>query len=163
VLEKAGTLELSKKSACLTYLSFETFASGASGSDKDFETRLAENVFFKYAVTHWTHHVLRVQEKVSQLALPFLQDEALVASTSQMTFLPRYSYPGYSQNFLKQMTGLHLPARYGLFFLLEESLCIIGAKVVIDADSRDERGRTPLSWAAGEGPRRGGQAAGKAR
>ena len=138
-------------SACLTYLSFTKFASGASSSGEDLEARLAENFFFEYAATYWGHHVLGVQEEVSQLVLPFLQDESLVASTSQMTSVVGYSYRWYSQDYPRNMTGLHLAAKYGLLFLLEELLHVGGAKSVINADSKNNNGRTPLSWAAENG------------
>lgn len=69
-------------SACITCLSFITIASGASRSDKDFEARLAENVFFENAATNWAHHELALQQGVSQLALLYLCDEALVVVPS---------------------------------------------------------------------------------
>jgi hypothetical protein len=135
-------------SACLTYLSFETFASGASSSDGDFKIRISKNAFFEYAATNWARHILTIQEELSYLALQFLQDEALLASTSQMVFKPRYTNRSHSQAFPRQMTGLHLTARNGLLFLLEELLRPEDAKILTKADSPDGQGRTPLSWAA---------------
>ena len=138
-------------SSCLTYLSFKTFASGASRSDEEFEVRLAENVFYDYAATHWVHHVRTVQKDVFQLALPFLQNDALVASTSQIMSVKGVSYRKPGQYFVKQMTGLHITAAYGLLFLLEELLCVVDLKGLIQADSRDSNGRSPLSYAAESG------------
>ena len=43
---------------CLNYLSLNTFRSGSCPSDKDFESRLEQNVFLDYAARYWGHHAL---------------------------------------------------------------------------------------------------------
>jgi hypothetical protein len=40
-------------SACLTYLSFETFRTGSCPSNEGFEHRLTRNPFLDYAARHW--------------------------------------------------------------------------------------------------------------
>jgi hypothetical protein len=129
---------------CLTYLSFKTFASGCSPTDTEFEDRLAQNVFFSYAASHWIDHTCEVQADVKEVALLFLMNESLVSASYQVMSLPTYRYEGYSEGV--QVTGLHLAARLGLQGLLASLL-----EYNEYADSRDSRGRTPLSWAAGNG------------
>ena len=138
-------------STCLTYLSFKVFASGASGKYEDLETRIYENPFCEYAATYWAAHSLSVQKEIAQLALPFLLDQALVASTIQLIPPRKYSSPWYSFGFRKHTTGLHLTAAFGLLFLFEELLRMADGTIFINAGSRDGYGRTPLLWAAMQG------------
>ena len=138
-------------SMCLTYMSFKPFANGPTSSDEHLKTRLAENPFFEYAAMNWAQHVLAVQREVSELALSFLQDEALIASTCQMTSSYSRYYWNYSPIFPPKLSGLHLTAGFGLSVLVEELLCMISGTNLVDANSKDEEGRTPLSWAAENG------------
>ena len=137
---------------CLTYLSFNSFGSGSSPSDKEFEIRLQENVFLAYAAQYWGLHVLEMQEEVSELALPLLQDANLISCAVQTMFASGPAlckFPGYSEHFPKQ-EGLHLTAMFGLLYLSEKLLYCSGREI-IPADSKDSDGRTPLSRAAGNG------------
>jgi len=65
--------------------------------------------------------------------------------------MPKYKYKGYSRGFPSRTSGLHLAARYGLLYLTERLLIGKQGHSNIGADSKDEDGRTPLSWAAEEG------------
>ena len=132
--------------ACLTYLSFNTFQNGSCGSVKAFEQRLAENAFFDYSARYWSEHTRPVENTVSCLALAFLCDEALVESTIQT--LP---IPGYSRNSPNRITGLHLTAIHGLLYLTKKLLMGQYGDSNIRANLKDYYGRTPLSWAAGNG------------
>ena len=130
---------------CLTYLSFKIFASGCSPNDREFEDRLAQNVFLGYAASHWANHAHEVQVDVKEVALPFLRNESLASATNQVISAPPYRYPGYSQGW--QETGLHVVARFGLQDFLASLL-----ECNEYADSKDAQyGRTPLSWAAENG------------
>ena len=51
--------------ACLTYLSFETFRSGSCKSDETFEHRLAKNRFVGYSAFYWRDHVRPVENHMS--------------------------------------------------------------------------------------------------
>jgi hypothetical protein len=135
--------------ACLTYLSFDTFRSGSCTSDKAFEQRLAENAFFDYSARYWSEHTRPAENTNSCLALAFLCDEALVDCIVQGALTSKYKYKGYSRYFPNRTSGLHLTAMYGLFYLTESLLLLNTGKV--DADSKDNNGRPPLSWAAENG------------
>ncbi|KAL8756771.1 MAG: hypothetical protein Q9184_004385, partial [Pyrenodesmia sp. 2 TL-2023] len=137
-------------SVCLTYLSFDIFASGASASDEDFKTMIAENAFYDYAAMNWAIHSLTVQKEISQLALPFLQHEGLVNSTFRMISLSTHgSYPNPQGP--DEITGLHLTAMSGLSLLTDELLRVASGTTSITANSRDGSDRTPLLWAAENG------------
>ena len=134
---------------CLTYLSFDAFRSGICSSN-EIKTRLDEYVFLKYAAQYWGQHAQNVQGKVFQLALSFLQNYELVSSSIQTVLASRYGY-GQSQFVPREITGLHLTAKFGLLYLSQELLSRPREKRDIAADSRDSYGRTPLSLAAEHG------------
>jgi hypothetical protein len=138
-------------SACLTYLSFNSFRSGSSPNNEEFESRLEKNVFLDYASRYWGQHIRTVQEQVYKLASLFLQDITLVSCAVQTMSISGFKYGDYSQRFPRQATGLHLTASFGLLYLSERLLSEISRNIDVAADSKDEDGRTPLSWAAERG------------
>jgi hypothetical protein len=138
-------------STCLTYLSFNAFKSGSCPSDKEFESRLKQNAFLDYAARYWGEHARTVQEQVFEVASFFLQDGNLVSCAVQTMSMSKYKYSGYSQYFLRQTTGLHLTVRFELLYLSERLLSQPSGNIGISADSKDEGGRTPLSYAAEKG------------
>ena len=141
-------------SACLTYLSLDTFRSGSCPSDKDFESRVQQNPFLDYAARYWGRHVLRVQEEVSSLALRLLQDSNLISCAVQIMSVSKANSiftSEYSRYFPRQTTGLHLTAEFGLLNLSEKLLHGLGSDIIISADSKDEYGQTPLWRAAANG------------
>jgi ankyrin repeat protein len=132
--------------ACLTYLTLDTFTTGACSTDEEFETRLTSNVLFDYASRHWADHLISSGTDVNDLALQFLLEGPLVQSTAQALFVNEYRYSGYSKSFPEKVTGLHLAAHFGLDKLL---VLLVGR---FDAlNSRDGYSRTPLSYAAEAG------------
>jgi ankyrin repeat protein len=136
---------------CLTYLTFDTFRSGSCGTDTDFERRMEGNVFLDYAARHWAEHVRPVEAAVSELALAFLQNNALVSCTIQIMLVGDYKSRGYSQCYTRSTTGLHLSAGYGLVSLSRLILTAVCEDYLPDIDSKDEDGQTPLLWAAASG------------
>jgi hypothetical protein len=115
--------------SCLTYLSYDVFAKTTS----DLESRLQQNVFFKYAGQNWAYHIQDIQLSVGDLALKLLMDDGKASASSQV-----YGFP-------QQFCGMHLVAYFGLndimVRLLEEK----------DPDTKDSFGRTPLSYATERG------------
>jgi hypothetical protein len=71
--------QLEITSACLTYLSFNSFRSGSCPNNEEFECRLKKNVFLDYASRYWGQHIRTVQEQVYELASCFVQDITLVS------------------------------------------------------------------------------------
>jgi len=135
-------------STCLTYLCFDSFKSGSCKTDAEFEDRLEQNWFLDYSARYWGYHAATVQESVSELAMLLLKDESLVACAVQTVLVSSYRYQNYSQRFPKQATGLHVSASFGLVSLSKKLLSWIAKRNMALADSKDNNGRTPLSWAA---------------
>jgi hypothetical protein len=67
---------------CVTYLSFDTFATGFRPTDEDFEARLRLNPLYHYAARYWGHHA-RIASIEEQLILYILNSEAMVSACGQ--------------------------------------------------------------------------------
>jgi hypothetical protein len=132
-------------SACLTYLSFDSFKSGSCRNNGEFERRLQKNMFLDYASRYWSQHTRAVQEQVYGLAFRFLQNINLVACAVQTMSVSESKSGEYSQYFPKQTMGLHLTARFGLLYLSKKLLSDLGGNINDLADLKDGDGRTPLS------------------
>jgi hypothetical protein len=90
---------------CVTYLSFNTFATGFCLTDKQFEARLKLYRLYDYAARNWEHHA-RATSAVEQLVVDFLENEPKVSSSAQ-AMMARRSYCGYGQTVPGQTTGVY--------------------------------------------------------
>ena len=134
--------------SCLTYLSFTAFADGLCSTDEEFETRLREYGLLDYAARYWGSHARSCQSaSIEKQAFLLLADAAKVASIDQVMFVSTYRHRGYSQQGPKGATSMHLISHFALTDLITGLL----AQYDINADAKDNDGRTPLSWAAGRG------------
>jgi ankyrin repeat protein len=136
---------------CVTYLSFSAFESGCCQTDDEFEERLRSNLLYDYAAQNWGHHARKasnLSQVLSQAVVDFLESETKVEASSQglLAIKRSSSHSNYSQDFPRQITGLHLTA----FFGVKEAINAHHKKGV-EADLKDTDGRTPLSWAAEKG------------
>jgi ankyrin repeat protein len=133
---------------CVSYLSFNEFESGICQNDEEFEQRLQLNTLYDYAAHNWGHHAREASKLIPEV-ISFLERKSQVEASSQ-GLLTRKKYSSdmkYSQRFPKDMTGLHLAAYFGI----EAVVPLLLATGKVDADSKDEDGRTPLSYAAEKG------------
>ncbi|UKZ66175.1 uncharacterized protein TrAtP1_007350 [Trichoderma atroviride] len=130
---------------CITYLSFDVFETGVSSTDTAFEMRMQSNQLYDYAAHHWGHHA-RKPEVLDPLVLDFLKSETKVEASIQALFVVKESKkPGYSQDFPKNTSGLHLAAYFGI----EKAVAALLNSN--HPDLKDSYDRTPLSWAAENG------------
>lgn len=128
---------------CVTYLSFAAFGSGPCVSDDELEQRLRLNPLYDYAARNWGHHT-RQASSLGREVTDFLQCQAKVEASIQALLFKKH-WSRYSE-VARPTTGLHLAAFLGV----EEGIkALLGEGV--DADSGGIYGRTPLSWAAGNG------------
>ncbi|KAI9780621.1 MAG: hypothetical protein M1816_002782, partial [Peltula sp. TS41687] len=132
--------------ACIAYLSLDVFRDGYSHSDQELESCLKKNVFLDYAAQHWGHHASGREEAIKDTALNFLLNTSQVSCANQVMHTRKYKYPGYSLEFPRGLSGVHLVAIFGLKRLV--SILIVNN---IEADSKDQQGRTPLFRAAENG------------
>lgn len=130
---------------CVTYLSFNEFESGICQNYKQFKQRLPLNKLYNYAAHNWGHHAR--EASTSCQVIEFLQKQAQVEASSEVlvgiTLHP--NSVEYSQKILKQMTGLHLAAYFGVYDAVRDLVNIY------NPDLKDCYGRTPLSWATQNG------------
>jgi Ankyrin repeats (3 copies) len=132
---------------CVTYLLFNEFQSGIYEDDREFEQRLQINKLYDYATHNWGHHAGEASMLILE-AISFLERKAQLEASSQGLLADKMylSDTEYSQRFLKDMTGLHLVAYFGVEAMVKQ---------LLDKDAKlqtkDSDGRTPLSWAAWSG------------
>jgi ankyrin repeat protein len=133
---------------CLTYVSFDAFAEGYCRSDQEMETRMHKYPLLEYAAQHWGVHAREgPEEAIQERVLKFLENNSKLMCSIQVMRLPGYRYPGYSQEFPKHVTGLHLVAYIGL----TKIIWLLLEREGVDINSKDSDGRTALSWAAESG------------
>lgn len=137
--------------SCITYLLFDTFGTGSCTADFDLEARLQSYPFYNYAANNWGYHG-KYATVITQDTMVFLESrEKLEASVQalmthrrlQSGFLQR---PGYSQEFPRHMSALHLVAFFGAEKMAK---ALLPGKNNID--EKDSSHRTPLLIAAQEG------------
>ncbi|KAK3367661.1 hypothetical protein B0H63DRAFT_504525 [Podospora didyma] len=118
---------------CVTYLSFNAFASGMCRTDNEFEQRLRSNPLYAYAALNWGHHT-RKSPSLCPVTKDFLSCQGKVESASQALIISERSY------------SLHLAAILGIDkavdFLISDFKSL---------NLRDSYGQTPLSLAARNG------------
>jgi hypothetical protein len=133
---------------CLRYLSFDIFRRGYCGDDQELESLLEDNALLNYTAQHWGHHARRqADETCKGLVLEFLRDHRKVACASQVLLVHAiFRYPKYSQSCRKDFSGMHLSSFFGLQQIINSQL-----ENGDEPDLKDSDGRTPLSWAAGNG------------
>ena len=146
--------QLHLASTCLTYLSFSVFRTGNCSSDEEFEERLQESQLLEYAAKHWGEHALTVEGEICELACSFLFCQELVSCATQVLLRPNSRHQGYSQNYSKDSTGLHLAARFGLAIVLETLLLNQVGETTSTLEKRDSKGQTLLHLAAEHGHHR---------
>ncbi|RYP52862.1 hypothetical protein DL768_002111 [Monosporascus sp. mg162] len=111
-----------------------------------FSERLRSNPLYDYAAHNWGHHA-HEDMPPSQKVFGFLESKAKVEASNQaLMAVKRWSgHFKYSQNFPRQITGLHLAAYFGVENLARFLLGSNGPNL------KDSYGRTPLSYAAANG------------
>lgn len=150
-------LKISIAQTCLTYLSFEDLAQGASASDEEFENRLIQYPFLEYASSYWGTHVhsICVQDlEASNLYLAsqvvdFLKDPSAVSTSVQASTVcsrvRRLKHAGYSQEFPKHTPSILLASSFNLSEIVTD-LIQQNAKI----DEKDSRGVRALHQAIWE-------------
>jgi ankyrin repeat protein len=139
--------ETNLATTCVIYLSFDEFESGFCQTDYELEKRLQSNKLYDYASKNWGHHA-----RAASMLIPevnnFLERKAQVeASIQALLGVKQYlSASEDSQRLLKEMTGLHLVAYFGVKAIVQ-LLLDKGTHV----NAADGYGRTPLHWASYNG------------
>jgi hypothetical protein len=100
-------------SACVTYLSFDTFSAGYCAGYEALQRRLEENALLDYSARFWGEHAKPVQHDIASITLPLLRSDKLVASAVEAapTQFQRNDTGWQTPNLL---TGVHLAAVHDL-------------------------------------------------
>jgi ankyrin repeat protein len=136
--------------ACLAYLSFDTFRSGPSSTDEELEERLQQHKFLDYAANHWGEHAREVEPEISDLACSFLLRSGSLLSASQVSSSSRLKNLNYSQSYVR-ITALQCAAQFGLFRVTQKLLPKSKKEAFEAVNTMDSWDRTPLELAAENG------------
>ncbi|KGO73285.1 hypothetical protein PITC_085840 [Penicillium italicum] len=128
---------------CLTYLSFDAFASGPCTCNKTLEERLTRHKFFRYASHHWGQHVQSSHEDHAGLILQHFRDKQKLMSCVQAMYVSLQQTKNWFDCYPKRVELLHLTAYWGLTRMSSLQLA-----TQIGVDVLNSRAETPLLIAA---------------
>jgi hypothetical protein len=129
--------------SCMTYLSFDTFASGWCSTDGLFKLRLKENGFLDYAARYWGFHASHVETQIVEpIHSSFLTKEGNITCATQVMLASDYCSPGYSQWAPQEVKAVHLLAKFGL---VECMIAFLDHQH--HTNLKDSYDQTPLLWA----------------
>lgn len=142
-------------SICTTYLSFSVFGKGPCITEAEFDDQLISYPLYCYASNNWGHHA-RYSTALDPGVLEFLFKAAQVEASTQILTMDKVyierDLSRYSQYYVRQMTGLHVAAYFGLEQLVGDLL-----RREVRTNAKDCRGGTPLWWAAKRGHKGSGR------
>lgn len=135
---------------CLTYLSFEHFQTGRAVDGEALEQRFKQYSLLPYVAGAWPFHVEPVERSVLELVLGFLRYPKLIECADQAFYCADEYLLGLSivPKFEKEMKGLHVAARYGLYHVTQRLLSDASENGKADVDSTDGSNETPLIYAS---------------
>lgn len=132
---------------CVTYLSFSAFEGGHCQCEQDLQERLWLHPFYSYAACNWGHHAREAETSFEDMQV-FLRCRKKVQASSQVitVLAPELNlYSDLLHDGTLEIYGLHLAAYFGI------RSAVLGQLVNNDPNSRDQNGRTPISYAAENG------------
>ncbi|ERF69028.1 hypothetical protein EPUS_08378 [Endocarpon pusillum Z07020] len=134
---------------CLTYLTFEDFATGVCQTGYEVWYRLKQYPFMWYAAHHWAMHFTKSQDpELVGLVLTLLKQSNKVAALTQFLIQPEEAmrldskYWSSFQNSPSSVSGLHIAAYLGLAEVIRTLL-----RQGISHSVRDSEGSSALHWA----------------
>jgi hypothetical protein len=141
-----GRAQFRLSRSCIKCITMQEVLSYSSEGGQDIERRFP---FLRYATTYWFSHAEVVEaERISQVDLLGLfqwpSNRIPLSWTKLYWKMDRYSDRCPNMN----TTLLHVASRYGLLSVIT---VVVNSEDNVDVDSKDDEGRTPLSWAAENG------------
>ena len=134
--------------ACLTYLSFDAFATGPCNNGEELHQRLQEYEFLDYASHNWGYHMAdnQLHEKVLGVLLKFLNDEKRLSSFVQILHVSARRTKDWYECFPQHFGPLHVAAYWGL-----DKIIVVLSAESTGIDSQDSYGVTALHLASRRG------------
>jgi ankyrin repeat protein len=135
---------------CITYLSFSAFRNGACNDKPMLLLRLRNHPLYYYSACCWGRHAKAASE-IFDTTATFLSSEKKVQAAAQALCIGEAftwnSWSGKDENYLFNVTGLHLAA----YFDLEDQASVLIKIKPGMVNAKDSFGRSPLSWASAHG------------
>ncbi|KAK1140225.1 hypothetical protein N8T08_010522 [Aspergillus melleus] len=130
---------------CITYLSFDEFSTGPCTDVKQYNNRSTQFRLFDYCARNWGHHASDAISAVTDMLIRMLQRDGNRASCWQAVRLQAGQWRQQVQKDW-QISAMHLVVDFELAMIVQQLV-----NEGFPADSRDRKGRTPLSYAASNG------------
>ncbi|CZR67458.1 uncharacterized protein PAC_17357 [Phialocephala subalpina] len=145
------TAEFEIAQRCLTYLQFDSFASGPQADARLYQARLETYPFFEYAASYFGHHAAALtmdvlQDELATLTLRFLRLPSNLASAIQAQFGTYNSRQPHKANYSVSASALWFAARFGLARIVRLLL-----QSGVDIDGKTFYGETALHEASSRG------------
>lgn len=131
-----GDSNLVLAKTCISYLLFDVF-------EEEIARYTHEHGFLDYAANHWSTHFREAQRKDDELVVKSILRPCNTQSNGFHTWFRFYWRPGYGYDNPREFTDLIL----GLYLGHESLVKLLLERKDVDADHKDEAGRTPLGWA----------------
>ena len=127
---------------CLTYLSFDKLRQHCTDLDS-LKENMKNYAFFEYAVHHWGTYVKQpCSDDLTKLARLILDHESERPPCAIQALYWTLNKWYFESTIPRRFSGIHATAYFGLSEIM---------KYFSEVGLKDESGRTPLSWAAGNG------------
>ena len=127
---------------CLTYLSFDVFASGPCSDGRALEHRLRAYCLLDYAARNWGYHVVG-SPRLLDMVMTYLEEEQKLSCSAQVLHMSPRRTNNWQDQFPKRFGPLHVSAYWGL----DEIFKLLLTKGM-DINAQDSYGQTPLLVAA---------------
>ena len=141
--------QLGLAETCITHLLFSDFESGPDTNDTDLEDKLVTYPLLRYAARYWSTHVRKCTTSMSSgtidTTLDLLQQQPRVELIYQISQIPEFTLPGYSQIFTKGANGLCLASSLGLVDIVSAILSKEEGNAILA--TQDSEGRSALHHA----------------
>ncbi|KAH8125152.1 ankyrin repeat protein [Trichoderma asperelloides] len=105
-------------SACLTYITFDTFSQGVCSTYESFKDRIQSNPLYSYAAQNWGHHA-RNSVGLDWNANILLESQSKMEAAWQVYEIKTMGRMSFEAS---RVTGLHLTAFFGLQYLTSQLL-----------------------------------------
>lgn len=130
---------------CITYLSFDEFATVPCANIQQYNTRSLQFSLFEYSAANWGYHASKAMGAVTEMLIQMLKMDGNGASCWQVVRLQVGQWREQRQGDW-QISAMHLVVDFELAMIVPHLV-----NEGFPADSKDSTGRTPLSYAASKG------------
>ena len=129
----------------MSSLGMHSVLAGPCSLEEEWDSRLKDHCFVKYASHNWGSHLINDQLR-TRLAFKLLENSSKLSSSVQVLFLAQYRTTGWQHSFPRQFGPLYMTSHWGL-----DEIAAILLDQRVDIDKSDSFGSTALQIACQNG------------